>query len=184
MAYRGDKLLEHAMKIVEKVLERRLRHMVKVDEMQFGFMLGKGTIDAVLILRRLIQEYLDKEKKLYMCYVDLEKAFDRVPSKVLECAMRKRGIPEVMVTTVMILYEGAKAKVRVGLELSKAFVVKVGVHRGSVLSPLAFAIVVDVVTENVRNGFMSDMLYADDLVLTSETMEGLKEKFWKRKEAF
>ena len=69
-------------------------------------------------------------------------------------------------------------------ELSEEFEVKVGVHQGSVLSPLVFAIVVDVVTESVRNGLMSEMLYADDLVLTSETMEGLREKFWKWKEAF
>ena len=47
------------------------------------------------------------------------------------------------------------------------------------LFPLVFAIVVDVVTENVRNSLMSEMLYADDLVLTSESMEGLREKFWK-----
>ena len=70
--YRGVKLLEHAMKIVEKVLERRMQRMVKVDKMQFGFMPGKGTIDAGFILRRLQEEYLDKEKKLYMCFVDLE----------------------------------------------------------------------------------------------------------------
>ena len=81
-AYRGVKLLEHAMKIVEKVLERRLRCMVKVDEMQFGFMPGKGTIDTLFILRRLQEEYLDTEKKLYMCFFDLEKASDRVPRKV------------------------------------------------------------------------------------------------------
>ena len=81
-AYRGVKLRKHAMKIVEKVLERRLQCMVKVDEMQFGFMPRKGTIDAVFILRRL-QEYLDKGKKLYMCFVDLEKVFDRVPRKVI-----------------------------------------------------------------------------------------------------
>ena len=49
---------------------------------------------------------------------------------------------------------------------------------------LVFAIVVDVVTENVRNGLMSEMLYVDDLVLMSEMMEGLREKFWKWKEAF
>ena len=66
-------LLEHAMKIVEKVQERRLRCMVKVDECKFGFMPGKATIDAVFILRRLQEEYVDKEKKLYMCFDDLEK---------------------------------------------------------------------------------------------------------------
>ena len=155
--------------------------MVKVDEMQFGFMPGKGTIDAVFILRRLQEKYLDKEKKLYIYY--LEKAFDRVSRKVLEWAMRKKGIPEVMVGAVMSLYEGAKTRVRVGLESSEEFEVKVGVHQGSVLSPLVFAIMVDVVTENERNG-LSEMLYADDFVLMSEMMEGLREKFWKWKEAF
>ena len=77
-----------------------------------------------------------------------------------------------------------KTRVRVRLELSEDFEVKVGVHHGSALSPLLFAIVVDMITESVRNGFMSEMLYADDLVLTSETMEGLRERFWKWKEAF
>ena len=127
-AYREVKLLEHAMKIVEKVLERRMRRMVKVDEMQFGFMASKGKIDAVFILRRLQEEYLDKEKKLYMCFVDLEKAFDRVSTGVSEWAISKRGIPEAMVIAVMSLYKGTKTRVRVGLELSEEFEVKVGVH--------------------------------------------------------
>ena len=61
---------------------------------------------------------------------------------------------------------------------------KVVVHQGSMLSLLGFAIVVDLVTENVRNGLMREMLYMDNLALTSETMEGLREKFWKWKEAF
>ena len=65
--------------------------MVKVDEMQFVFMPGNGTIDAVFILRRLQWEYLEREKKLYVCFVVLEKAFDRVPRRVLDWAMRKRS---------------------------------------------------------------------------------------------
>ena len=50
---------------------------------------------------------------------------------------------------------------RVKLELSEEFEVKVGVHQGSALSPFLFEIVVDVITESVRNGLMSEMLYAD-----------------------
>ena len=73
-----------------------------------------------------------------------------------------------------------KTRVRVGLELSKEFEVKVRVHQGSVLSPLFFFIMVDKVTENVRNGLKSEILYTDDLVLTSEIMEGLREKFKRR----
>ena len=183
-AYRGVKLLEHGMKIMERVLENRLRKIVRVDGMQFGFMPGRGTMDAVFILRRLQEEYRAKGKKLYMCFVDLEKAFDRVPRKVIEWAMRKKGIPEAMVRVMMSLYEGAKTRVRVGSELSEEFEVKVGVHQGSVLSPLIFAIVIDVVTENAREGLMTEMLYADDLVLMSETLEGMREKFWKWKMAF
>ena len=50
--YRAVKFLEHRMKVVRKVLERRLHRIVTVNQMQFGFMLEKGTIDAVFILRR------------------------------------------------------------------------------------------------------------------------------------
>ena len=84
--------------------------------------------------------------------------------------MRKRGIPEAMVRAVMNLYEGAKTSVRLGLELSGEFEVKVGVHQGSVLLPLLFAIVVDMITGSVRNGLLSEMLCVDDLVLASEMM--------------
>ena len=73
-----------------------------------------------------------------MCFVDLEKAFDRVPRKVLEWAMRKRGVPEAMMRAVLSLYEGARTRVRIGLELSEELEVKVDVQQGSALSPLLF----------------------------------------------
>ena len=92
-----------------------MRHMVKVDEMQFGFMPGKGSIHAVFPFKEVTIGVLNKEKKLYMCFVDLEKAYDMVPRRVLEWAMRKRGIPETMVRAVMSLYEDAKTRVRVVL---------------------------------------------------------------------
>ena len=95
----------------------------------------------------------------------------------------KEGLSEVMVWARMSLYDDAKTRVRVTSAYSEEFEVKVGVHQGSVLSPLLFAIVVDVITENARRGVVDGLLYADDLVIMSEDMEGLKKRFWNWKDA-
>ena len=108
------KLLEHAMKIVERVLENRIRKLVTIDDMQFGFTPEKSTTHALFILTRTQEEFREREKKLYMCFVDLEKAFDRVPRKVMEWALRKKSLSEVLVKTVMSLYEGSRTKVELG----------------------------------------------------------------------
>ena len=89
----------------------------------------------------------------------------------------KKGLPEILVKVVMSLYEGSKTKVKVGCEFSQEFYVAVGVYKRSVLSPLLFAIVMDIVTENAREDLVKEVLYADNLVLMSEMMEGLKERF-------
>jgi hypothetical protein len=86
-SYRGIKLLEHVMKILERVIESRVKRIVKIDEMQFGFMTGKGTTDAIFIVRQLQEKYLGKKKDLWMAFVDLEKAFDRVPREVVWWAL-------------------------------------------------------------------------------------------------
>ena len=57
------------MKVVERVFEKSLKKMVEIRE-QYRFVAGKGTIDVIFILRQL---------QLYLMFVDLEKAFDRVP---------------------------------------------------------------------------------------------------------
>ena len=74
--------------------------------MQFGFVPGKGTVDAIFIVR-MQEEYQKKDKKLHICFVDMEKTFDRVPRKVMEWARRKKGLSKVMVQAVMSLYDGA-----------------------------------------------------------------------------
>ena len=82
---RGVKLLEHAMKILETVLENRIRGLVTIYDTQFGFMPGKGTTCALFILRRMQEKFRGREQKLYMRFVDLKKAFDTekiVPRKI------------------------------------------------------------------------------------------------------
>ena len=177
---RGIKLLEHGMKVAERVLERRLKQTVEIDKMQFGFTPGTGTTHAIFIARQLQKRYSGKHRKLWWAFVDLEKAFDRVSRKVVEWTMRKLGVEEWLVRAVMAMYKHARTRIRsYDGSVSEWFGVNVGVHQGSVLSPLLFIIVMKAVTHNVREGLPWEMLYADDLVLVGKCEEELKEKLRK-----
>ena len=68
--------------------------MVDINEMQFGFVPGRGTTGAIFISRQLQEKYIAAKKPLYFAFVDLENAFDRVPRKVLWWAMRSLGVEE------------------------------------------------------------------------------------------
>ena len=78
-----------------------------------------------------------------MAFIDLEKEFDRVPRKVIWWALRKLGVEEWTVRLVQGMYANARSRVRVCEGYSEEFEVKVGVHQGSVLSPLLFIIVLE-----------------------------------------
>ena len=85
-SYRDIKLLEQPMKVLERVLEKRIRCQVSIDNMQFGFMPGKGTTNA---MRQVQEKYQSNKKTLYYAFMELEKAFDRVPREVVRWALRK-----------------------------------------------------------------------------------------------
>ena len=74
--------------------------------------------------------------------------------------------------------------VRVDSELSEELEIKVCMYQQSVLSYFLSAVVIDIVKEIAREGALSELVYVDDLVLMSETIEGFRNKFIKWKEAF
>ncbi|KAK3524753.1 hypothetical protein QTP86_002469 [Hemibagrus guttatus] len=173
--YRGIKLMSHTMKLWERVVEARLRKVVEVCEQQYGFMPRKSTTDAIFALRILMEKYRDGQKELHCVFVDLEKAYDRVPREELWYCMRKSGVAEKYVRVVQDMYERSRTVVRCAVGQTEEFKVEVGLHQGSALSPFLFAIVMDQLSEEVRQESPWTMMFADDIVICSESREQVEE---------
>jgi len=140
----------------------------RLRQMQFGFMQGKGNTHAIFTVRQMQENFTVKGKKLYFGFVDLEKAFDRVPREVIRWAMHELGVEEWLVSAVMSMCTGAKTVVRTVYDNSSGFEVKVGMHQGSALSPLLFVIVMEAISREFRVALPWELLYADDLVVIAE----------------
>ena len=98
--YWGLKLTEQVMKILEIIVDGLIRQLVSIDDSQFGLVPGRGTTDAIFVVRQLQEKYLAANKRLYMAFIDLDKAFDWVPRKVIWWALRKLGVEEWIVRLV------------------------------------------------------------------------------------
>ena len=157
------------MKDLKRVVEGFIRQRVVINDMQCGFMQGRGTTDAVFILRQLQEKHLVAGKTLYLAFIDLEKNFDRVPREVIWWSMRKLKIDEWLVRILQSIYKEVRSRMIVGDEHSNSFDVRVGVHQGSVLSPLLFVIVF----MEFRPGCSWETLYADDLMVSAQSVDEL-----------
>ena len=112
---------------------------------------GKGTVDVAFALTRFTEKFRAKNNKLLLIFIDLKKVSEKA-RKVINFALRRKGVPEYLVNGVMLLYKGCETAVAVDSKLSRSFSVKGGVHQMSALSPLLFMMLIDVLTMKRRDG--------------------------------
>jgi hypothetical protein len=96
--YRGIKLMRHTMKLWERIIEHRLRGVTNVTENQFGFMAGKSTMEAIFLIRQLIERCREQKKDLHMIFIDLENDYDKVPRNVMWWALQKHKVSSKYIT--------------------------------------------------------------------------------------
>ncbi|KAL5170138.1 LINE-1 retrotransposable element ORF2 protein [Glycine soja] len=180
--YRGIKLMSHIMKLWERVIERRLRKETQVTENQFGFMPGKSTMEAIYLLRRVMEQYRMDQQDLHLIFIDLEKAYDRVPREILWKALEKKGVRVAYIRAIQDMYDRVSTSVRTQGGESDDFPITIGLHQGSTLSPYLFTLILDVLTEQIQEIAPRCMLFADDIVLLGESREELNERLetWRR----
>ena len=169
--YRGIKLMSHTMKMWERVIEKRLREEVTISDEQFGFMPGRSTMDAIFALRQLMEKYREGRQKLHCVFIDLEKAYDRVPRAEVWNCMRLKKVSEKYIRVVQDMYKNSSTQVRTSAGVSESFEVSVGVHQGSALSPFLFTVIMDCMSEEFRKEAPWNMMFADDVVICAPELE-------------
>ncbi|EYC05888.1 hypothetical protein Y032_0079g1241 [Ancylostoma ceylanicum] len=150
--YRGIKLIAHTMKIYERLVDMRPRDVVEIASDQFAFIPERSVIDAIFIARQVMEKYREKDRSCHIAFLDLEKAYDRLPQTILWEVMRERGIPEYMVNIVQDMHDGATARVHTVHGTTSKFTIAVGVQEGSALSPFLFIMTIDTVVEHLLEG--------------------------------
>ena len=184
--YRKITVMPAAGKVLESILNSRLIYRNIVldldDPYQFGFKKDARTTDNLFILNSLIERQKFKNKPLYICFVDFTKAFDYVDRGALYYKLIKRGVRGKMLKLICDMYAKSKCRVKWKNKMGKSFDSLYGVLQGGMLSPKLFT---EFLTDlknylNKECGILLDdevlmyILYADDLVLCSETAIGLQ----------
>ena len=151
--YLGIKLMSHAMKLWKRVIEHRLRAITRVSMNQFGFMPERSTMEAIFLIRQVMERYRKKKKGLHMIFIDLEKAYDKIPMNVMWWALDKHKVPTEYVGLIEDMYNNIVTSVQTSDGDTDDFPIRIGLHQGSALSPYLFALVMDEVTRNMVYAF-------------------------------
>ena len=150
--YRGIMLLETAYKIVSILLLNRLRPIAESldHEQQCGFRPGRGCNDAVFTVKMAMKKRREHSKETWILFLDLVKAFDRVPRELLWQLLEKFGVPPKLVRLLKALHKDVLVKFEVeGLEHEVNCTI--GVKQGDILGPVLFIIYMAGVMSDWRN---------------------------------
>ncbi|XP_047251467.1 uncharacterized protein LOC124886634 [Capsicum annuum] len=139
-------------------------------------MSGHSTIESIPLINRLVEQYRDRKKDLYIAFINLEKVYDRVPRDILLRCFEAGVVPIVYVRVIKDMYDGEKMWFRMGGGDLEHFLVLIGLNQGLTLSPFIFALVLEVLMWKIHGEVPYYLLFTDDVVLIDEMHSGVNAK--------
>ena len=170
------------------ILLNRLMEYIKQKKLilpnQIGFMKGSGTSDHIFLLQTIIEKVVKKgKKKLYVAFIDFKKAYDTVNRDILLNHLKSLGINGIFQRNIAAMYAKTEYQVKLKNEHSPNIQSNLGLKQGCPLSPMLFNLYIDNIKDifdqtcnpiDFQNEKLNHFLYADDLVLMSESRAGLQ----------
>uniref|UniRef100_A0A8C6PV35 Reverse transcriptase domain-containing protein n=1 Tax=Nothobranchius furzeri TaxID=105023 RepID=A0A8C6PV35_NOTFU len=150
--YRGITLLSLPGKVHSKVLERRVRVIAEsqIEEEQCGFRPGRGTVDQLYTLARVMEGAWEFAQPIHICFVDLEKTYDHVPRGTLWGTLQEYGVDGFLLRAIQSLYQRSASLVRIAGSKSDLFPLRAGLRQGCPLSPVLFITFMDRISRHSR----------------------------------
>ena len=194
--FRGISITSCIGKLFFSVLNNRLIQFLKDrnlnSEYQIGFAKDSRPADHILTLKTISDKYLGNAKKVYACFVDFQKAFDTVWHEGLLYKLLKKGIGGPFSKVIQHMYSNTGVSIKLSDGMTESFKSNIGVKQGCVMSPTLFNIFISDFPESLKEVdcapvklhdiLIRCLLFADDIVLLSESAEGLQNSLNKLEE--
>ena len=182
--YRPITLASTLSKVIEHVILQKYRNLLSSNQLQFGFKPGSSTTQCTALMKMVVSRYINNGSKVFGCFLDASKAFDRVDHGLLFQKLEKRGLPPVVLSFLLNWYSTQRMSVQWSHDnLSRGLTVSNGVRQGGVLSPFLFAIYLDSLIDELslssvgcrwRWMFTGVFCFADDIVLLAPCTSALR----------
>lgn len=179
------------MSTISRIYGRILKNRIETEysdmeaEEQAGFRAGRSTTDHLFCLTQIIEKKVAVGQELHILYVDLKKAYDSIPQKLLWKALHETNINANLISAVRKLYQCSYSKVKIKRSTSKGFRITKGLKQGCCLSPTLFKVYLEQTLKiwkrkcrdmgiPLENNNLFTLCFADDQIVIAQDYEDLE----------